>query len=199
MEGMFFIVAFNMVMFLIVSLRSALQLVLVEKLRHLRAARCAATNATFALDCYNWPVQCPACSQVFGLRVLRKGQPRAITGMRFGKRRVCHECRSIEKEEQLKSITDQFSHPDHIDVAIAVERFMKVRVEIVSLCFVSFRIARCSVAHLLALSPPPAVPLSPLSSRTARIHPAAQANRRVADEVARALHEEPRVRAVARL
>ena len=165
MEGMFFIVAFNMVMFLIVSLRSALQLVLVEKLRHLRAARCAATNATFALDCYNWPVQCPACSQVYGLRVLRKGQPRAITGMRFGKRRVCHECRSIEKEEQLKSITDQFSHPDHIDVAIAVERFMKVRVEIVSLCFVSDR--RCSVAHLLALSPPPAVPLSPLSSHSA--------------------------------
>ena len=72
MESMFLVVVFNMLMFLIVSVRSALQLVLVEKLRHLRAARCAATNATFALDCDNWPVQCPACSQVYGIRVLRK-------------------------------------------------------------------------------------------------------------------------------
>ena len=69
--GMFFFVAFNMLMFAAVSIRSALQLVLTEKLRHLRAVRCEETKVKFALDCDNWPAQCPACSRVYSLRVIR--------------------------------------------------------------------------------------------------------------------------------
>lgn len=44
-----------------------------------------------------------------------------------GKRHVCSDCSVITKEDQVKSLTDQFCPSRDVDVAIALDKFFKRR------------------------------------------------------------------------